>query len=96
MFYHGVSQWACFTGKAVERGSLVYVLHDICQAYNTGSRRGQHRLIVLQALCSIYDCCFKHDLFIPINEALEMRQMCDRLLVQYKSLCKRAVAEGRL
>ena len=96
MFYHGVSQWACFTGKAAESRSLVYVLHDICQAYNTGSRRGQHRLFVLQALCSIYDCCFKHDLFIPINEALEMRQMCDRLLVHYNWLCKHAVAEDRL
>ena len=47
MFYHGPTAWAAVSGKAAETRGLVYVMRAICEAWNTHSRRDEHRLVIL-------------------------------------------------
>ena len=96
MFFKGNDDWARFSGKAAESRSLVFVMRDICEAYSNGSERDQHRLVCLEKMCKIYDCCFRNDIFMPREEALQMLADCDHMSVHYNWLCKHSLENGRL
>ena len=42
MFFHGNNSYTCFTGKASESLSLLYVVHEVCIEVSTGSARDTH------------------------------------------------------
>jgi len=96
MFWHGHDAWPCFTGKAADSRSLVPVLLQMCRAFNTGSDRDAHRIIVLERIKAIYDCIFRHGHHIPRNEAEQMLSDCDEFLLHYNWLCNHAASSGTL
>ena len=95
MFYKNADAWVCFSGKAAETRCLLYVVKDICEAYNTGSDRDLHRLRCLTSLCGVYDI-FQHGHFLPREAAENAMQACDIFLVHYNWLCNNSVNQGRL
>ena len=53
-FYHGENDFACFTGKAGDCLSFLYILHYICLEFDDGSDRDTHRLACFESLCFIF------------------------------------------
>ena len=84
------------SAKAAETRSLLFVVRDICDVYNTGSPRDLHRLRCLNALCSIYNCCYENSYIVPLDQAENMLEDCDTFLLHYNWLCKNSMEHGFL
>ena len=94
--FHGNSRYNCFTSKAGECMTSMYVLKIICEEFSTNSLRGRHRIACLESICIIFDICRAHDFRIPRPEADRMLRHCDRFLNHYNCLCKCSMRLGRL
>ena len=96
IFYKGANTFSCFTGKAGEALSLIFVLHEICVELDTGSERDAHRIACFESLSSIFQICSSNGHFIPPPEAEAMLAACERFLVHYNWLSNFAIVSLRL
>lgn len=96
MFSGGTDQWACFTGKAAETTSLLYVLRNVCGVFQTGSYRDHHRGVCFDMLCWIFDTCESNGPVLPRPVAEEMLARYDRFLIHYNWLAHNSARLGRM
>ena len=86
MFYHGNNSYTCFTGKASESLSLLYVVHEVCIEVSTGSARDTHRIACCESLCRLFTICKDHGYVLPRADADMLLESCETFLVHYNWL----------